>query len=989
MTYTERDLETLVEKGLVEKGYRIVSPSLYDRERCLIVSELVQFLKDSQPKSWKRFQEFYGEGSSERLSKLVSDQISTRGVVDTLRDRVKDRGIHLNLAYFQPRSGLNPEHQRLHETNRFSVVRQLKFSKKNEDSIDVVLFLNGIPLVTMELKNELTGQNITHSQEQYRRRDSKEPIFRFKRCMVHFGVDQDRVTMTTRVDGPKTRFLPFNKALENPLNPKGPRTHYLWEDVLRPNSVLDIIENFVHTSEITSKEYDSRTKKVRERTFSVLIFPRYHQWEVIRRLKESLVQDGVGKNYLIQHTTGSGKSYSIGWLSHLLSQLFRSPNDTERIFGTVVVVTDRKVLDDQLGRTIQSLEKTRGTVVRVETSEELRKALELGKTILVTTIQKFPIISKSIESLTSQTFAVIVDEAHASQTGKSRDHLDRSLSVGRELEEEEDEEELDDLDKKILEIMKKRGDKSHVSFFAFTGTPKNRTIEMFGTRGEDGMPRSFHTYSMKQSIGEGFTLDVLRDYTTYKRLFALVKKIEDDPRVPESTSRKNLLRLVDEHPHSIQEKVRIILEHFHRVTRHRIGGKGRGMVVVGSRRMCVLYTLEMRRQLERMGNPYNCLVGFSGTVRVDGLDYSEKSLNPGVMDIPESFKLPQNRILIASNKFQTGFDEPLLHSMYVDKKLRGLNCVQSLSRLNRTTEGKTDTFVLDFVNEIGDVVDSFQLYYTTTELETTTDPNRLYELQREIESYHLYTDEERDEVCRIVLDQTGRPKEAMIPILDGVVGRWRELEDQEGEGFRFKVRAFVRLYGFISRISDFHESEWEKMYLFLFPLDKKLIPVPPPKNGTPLGSLVDLEYFRVEKTYEGGSTLLTEPGVLPVVQVRESRPSEEEEIVLLSRIIEIVNERFGGDFSGEDRVNLQILLEKSLESEELDRVHEGDNTPTNKEKVFKKEVERVLVGMVNDRLDFYKKVKGSPEVESLLLSLLYQEYLSLKGYRYGTQGDRG
>jgi len=986
MNYSERDLENLLEKGLMARGYQKVSPNLYDREACVLVPELVRFLKDSQPEAWERFVEYYGERSNDRISKLVYDRVQHDSVLKALKEPLKDRGIHFQLVYFQPRTGLNPEHHRLFGFNRFSVVRQLKFSKKNENSLDVVLFLNGIPLVTLELKNQLTGQTIYDSHEQYRKRDTREPIFRFGRCMVHFGVDQDRVTMTTKVDGDKTRFIPFNKGLENPINPKGPRTFFLWEEVLEPNSLLDIVENFAHESEEESNEYDSKTRSIRKTTSTKLIFPRYHQLEVIRKLKSSLIEDGVGRNYLIQHTTGSGKSYSIGWLSHLLTQLYRTSEDRDRMFGTIIVVTDRRVLDDQLGRTIKQLETSRGLtglVVKVETSEELKRSLESGKSILVTTIQKFPVISKDIQSLTSQTFGVIVDEVHSSQTGKSRDHLDSSLSVGIGDEDDENKE-MDDLDQKILQIMKNRGEKSHVSFFGFTGTPKNRTLEMFGTRGEDGIPRSFHTYSMKQSIGEGFTLDVLKNYTTYKRLFSLVKKIEDDPRIPESTSKRSLLRLVDEHPHNLSEKVRIILEHFHGVTKNKIGGRGRGMVVVSSRKMCVLYTLEMRRQLRLMGNPYNCLVGFSGTIRVNGEDFTETNLNPPeVKDIPESFKLPENRILIVSNKFQTGFDEPLLHTMYVDKNLRGLNCVQTLSRLNRTTAGKEDTFVLDFVNDVQDVVDSFQPYYTTTELETTTDPNRLYDLQREIESYHLFTEEERDAVCEIVLRLGEQPKENIIPILDQVVTRWRELEEGDMEGFRFKVRSFVRLYGFISRISDFHEPEWEKMYLFLFPLDKKLIPLEDQKPDTPsLASLVDLEFYRLNKTYEGASSLVDESGVVPSVHVGESRPSKEEEEEFLSRVIQLVNERFGGEFSEGDVVDLQLLIDKSLNNEELQRIHEGDNSPTNREEVFKKEVGKVLVGMVNNRLDFYKKVKGNPEVESFVMSLLYKEYLSRKGFLY-------
>ena len=975
MNYYEKDLENLVEKELVTRGFGSVHFSQYDRPRCLLVSEIVEFLKSSQPKSWEKFEDYYKSESESRLSKIISDKVSKDGVLSVFRDKIKDRGIHFDLVFFQPRSGLNPDHERLYKTNRWSVVRQLHFSVQNENSIDVVLFLNGIPIVTIELKNQFTGQNVSHSEKQYRDRDVREPIFQFKRCLVHFCVDHDKVSMTTKIEGSRTRFLPFNKGLENPINPKGSRTHYLWEDILEPTSLLDIVENFVHVSVERTKVYDDKVKSIKEVTKELLVFPRYHQLEVIRKLRGSLTTDGVGKNYLIQHTTGSGKSYSIGWLTHLLSQLYRSKTDTDKMFGTVIVVTDRKVLDNQLGTTIQSLEKTKGTVVRVESGQELKDSLEKGKTILVTTIQKFPRISEHIEKLTSQSFGVVVDEVHSSQTGSSRESLNRSLTSG--IEEEEGEGEGDDLDSKILKIMERRGKLSHVSFFGFTGTPKNKTIEMFGTSDENGIPRPFHTYSMKQSIGEGFTLDVLQNYTSYSRLFRLVKKIEGDPRIPESTSKRKLLRVVDEHPYNIEQKVKIILDHFHNHTRNQIQGKGRGMVVVSSRKLCVLFTQEMRRQLQEMGNPYNCLVGFSGSINVDGKDFTESSLNPDVSDIPESFKLPENRLLIVSNKFQTGFDEPYLHSMYVDKKLSGLNCVQTLSRLNRTTRGKTDTFVLDFVNDVDSVRESFQPYYTTTEIESLTDPNRLYDLQSKIESLHLFSNDERDQVCEIVLDESR--KEEFIPIIDQVRDRWKDLEEEEKrDDFRSNVKSFLSLYGYISQISDFHETEWEKLSMFLRPLLKKLwINHEPPLVN--LLSLVDLEYFRLQKKFDGDITLVPVTGVLPPVHVGGSNPTEEEE-ELLSEIIRVVNDRFGGEFTDDDRLNLQVLFDKVTKDEELERIHRGDNSPTNKKESFEKVVDSTLTKMVNTNLEFYKKVKNDSDRESTLVRLLYLEYLRSKGF---------
>ena len=979
MKFTEENLESLIEKGLNDRGYISRHHSDYNRPLCLLVSDLVEFIKNSQPKKWEKFFERFGSDSETKFSDLVSKHISTKGIVDSLRVPLKNSGIHFDLVYFEPKSGLNPDHEELYQKNSLQVVRQVHYSEKNENSLDMVLFINGIPVITMELKNELTGQNISHSEKQYREdRDPKEPLLKFRRCLVHFCVDQDKVSMTTRLSGQKTRFLPFNRGLENPVNPNGPRTSYLWEEILTPESLLDIVENFVHSSVEISKDYDEKTKTVVEKKSDVLIFPRYHQLDVIRKLKSSLLKDGVGKNYLIQHTTGSGKSYSIGWLSHLLTHLYGSQTDTNRIFDTVVVVTDRRVLDDQLGRTITSLEKQPGVVVRVESGQELRESLEKGKTIIVTTIQKFPVISEEIGKLKQRSFGIIVDEVHSSQSGEVRRHLNQTLMVEDGEDEEEPEEEFDDLDSKILQIMKDRGPKSHVSFFGFTGTPKNKTIEMFGTPDENGIPQSFHLYSMKQSIEEKFTLDVLKNYTTYERHFSLLKKIEEDPRFKERRGKKELVNLVDHHEHNIREKVRIILDHFHHITRLKIQGKGRGMVVVKSRRMCVQYTLEMRKQLKEMGNPYNCLVGFSGTVRYQEIDYTEKSMNPGVTNIPESFKLPQNRILIVSNKFQTGFDEPYLHTMFVDKKLGGLNCVQTLSRLNRTCRGKTDTFVLDFVNDTEGVLESFQPYYTSTELESTTDPNRLYELQNDIESYQLFSQEEVDQVCEIFLDPNS-PNEKVIPVLDVVVDRWKDIEEEEErEDFRSKSKSFVRLYGYISQITDFYETDWEKLYVFLRLLVMKL----PRKGQEPvenLMSLVDLEYFKLEKVYEGQIGLRDEKGELPGILVGVSKPDEEEED-LLSRIIQGVNDKFGTEFSDEDKINLSNILERTLKNDDLELVHQSDNTPTNKRNSFNKVVDKEFLDMVHKKLDFYNKVKDNSELESFVVNLLYEKYLDEKGF---------
>ncbi len=972
----ERDLEDIIEEGLVSSGYRICDYSVYDRDLCLITSELSGFVKDTQPDEWEKLSQSYGDETESRFCKIVSEEIRKKGLISVLRGAIKHRGIHFKLCYFEPKSGLNPDHQKLFEANRLSVVRQLHYSTKNENSIDVVLFANGLPVVTIELKNQLTGQTVKDAKKQYKedRKPAGEPLLQFKRCVVHFAVDQDLVYMATRLSGYGTRFLPFNKGIKNPINPNGVKTAYLWQDILTPTSLLDILENFVHVSREKEKVYNETTKLVEEKESEVLIFPRYHQLDVIRSLRTALRGDGAGKNYLVQHTTGSGKSYSIGWLAHMLTSFYQKPSDTDRLFDTVIVVTDRRVLDSQLQNTIRQLERTKGVVNGVQMgSQQLKEFLEQGKSIVITTIQKFPFISDTIKSLGTRRFAVIVDEVHSSQSGEQKKHLNKALSI-----DDEDDVTGGDLDERILKEMKYRSKLEHVSFFGFTGTPKNKTIEIFGTQGADSIPRSFHTYSMKQSIGEEFTLDVLQNYTTYQRHFELSKRILDDPRFPEKTSLKKLIGWVDLHEHNVKEKVTIILDHFDSKTKNEIGGKAKAMIVTSSRQMCVKYKLEVDRQLKERGTPYYALVAFTGTITERGVDYTERSMNPEIAKIiPDALKRPEYKLLIVANKYQTGFDEPLLHTMFVDKTLRGLQAVQTLSRLNRTTKGKTNTFVLDFVNSAEDIEEAFAPYYGETTLEGTTDPNRLYQLHSEIEEFHLYSDEERDTFCEIFLDPK-RSDAEFIPILDSVVERWSRIEDEEvREEFRSKASSFCRLYGYVSQIADFYETDWEKLYMFLRSVVKKL-PRPDRVDIHELLDSVDLDYFRLQKQFEG-AIAVHEPKVLPPVAIGDGAVSEEEEDYL-SSILSRINEVYATEFSEEDKVALREFASRMQSKEELDAVHMGDNSPTNKRKKFTEEGEKELLSFVNERVGLYNKLMSNPELKKTLFGMLYEQYLNDKGF---------
>ncbi|MBL7066348.1 MAG: type I restriction endonuclease subunit R [Candidatus Marinimicrobia bacterium] len=978
MNYLEQDFEEHIEEHLVSSGYSSSDPSIYDKTLCLIPAQLIEFIQETQAKTLEKLELQYGSETEIKLIKRVSTEIENRGVIDVLRNGVKDRGCDFHLVYFQPRSGLNPEHKDLYKQNRFTVIRQLKYSLKNENSIDMGIFIDGIPIVMMELKNTLTGQNHIDGEKQWKYdRDPKEPLFRFKRNLVYFSVGNEKVSMTTRLMGGKTRFLPYNKDIENPVNPKGHKTHYLWEDILHPNSMLDLIENFVHIREEKEKVYDSKLGKVVDKKKELLIFPRFHQLNVIRSLKKSVVEEGVGNNYLIQHSTGSGKSLSIGWLSHLLTSLYRTPADTEGMFDSVIVVTDRKVLDKQIRNTVKQLEQTKGVVNPVDVnSQQLKEYLELGKSIIITTVQKFPVISDSISRLKSKKFGVIIDEVHSSQSGETSKHLKKSLSksVLDEFQEGEDWDDLTEVDKLILDEIISRGRQAHISYFGFSGTPKNKTFEIFGRKNEDGQFVSFDLYSMRQSISENFTLDVLQNYTTYERYFRLNKKIEEDKELPESRVKKMLVKYVDIHPHTISEKTKIILEHFLNHSSLKISGKSRGMVVTRSRLHCVKYKLEFDKQLKEMEFPFKVLVGFSGTVydKDTHKEYTEPSLNGFPERLTqENFKDPQYRILIVCNKFQTGFDEPLLHTMYVDKRLQGLQCVQTLSRLNRTMTGKTDTLVLDFVNKPEIIQDSFQPYYQGTLLVEETDPNKLYSIEQEIKKYNLFRDETVNELIEKFYDDR-IPDEELQPILDYVVEDWKRLEEEEREDFRHQIQSFIRLYGYISQIITFKDIKLEKLYIFLRFLNRKL----PRRTRDRLAdvfSYVDLEYFRIEKKHSYPISLMYEDGELQPIStgVGESPPEELKD--LLSHIIQVLNENFGSDLNDDDKVNLEKIQTRLNEDKELRKVHLGDNTESNKRFMFNKVFDKLLQGLVDDSLGFYKKLT-EPKRNQYVKRVLFEDY---------------
>ena len=973
--FTELRFEEWIETSLIKNGYNgsfihsNENEDRYDKELCLVGEDVIGFIKDTQLEEYEKLQTQFDSSTDSHILKTIHKTIGQRGIIDTLRGGIDTRGCSFDLVYFQPKSSMNQDHQVSYQKNRFASVRQLHYSKRNRNSLDMVLFLNGIPIVTMELKNQLTGQNYRHSENQYKKdRDPKEPLFHFKRCLVHFCVDNDAVSMTTRLSGHKTRFLPYNKGIKNAIVEGDYRTEYLWNEILTPDSLLDIIQNFVLVSEEADKEWNAVKKRVETKKYDVQIFPRYHQLDVIRRLRSTVRQEGVGHNYLIQHTTGSGKSYSIGWLSHLLTSLYQKDGDKKRMFDSILVITDRKVLDKQLQNTISKLEQTKGVVNPVDLdSKQLKEFLESGKDIIITTIQKFPFVSEVISQLKGNTFGVVIDEVHSSQTGETAKHLKKSLSVDED-EEQTDYEEL------IRQEIESRGKQDHISFFGFTGTPKNKTLELFGRRNEDGHFVPFHSYSMKQSIFEGFTLDVLQNYTTLKRYFKVLQTSEEDEEVPESKVKRELVNYVDSHEETINQKVSIILDHFVQNTSKKIDNRGRGMVVVRSRKHCVLFHEEMVKQMKERGLAYSCLVAFSGAIYHNGRENTETLLNSenGLdrTSIPNGFKGPEFRILIVSSKFQTGFDEPLLQSMYVDKKLNGVQCVQTLSRLNRTKSGKTDTFVLDFVNEPNDIVESFQPYFTSTILREETDPDKLYELIYEIEQYNLYTEYQLDEFCKEFYSDSDSDQR-LHPIIDRVVEAYQEkLDEEQQDEYKSKIQSFIRMYSYISQISSFGEVKWEKSYVFLRFLNKKL----PKKESERISILdaIDLDSLRIQMMGETSLSLVEEQGEVYGFSSEGGKGMDEEEKVLLSDIIQKVNEVFGINLGDEDRLTLDQIQERLNTNEDVIEVMNGNNTDDVKKEHFNQVFKDTVIDYHGDRIDFYKNVMN-PSVFPMLVEFMYRE----------------
>ena len=967
--------------GLVTGGYRRRLPEDYDRQLCLIPADVVDFLLATQPKEWHRLKQHHGANVKPRFLARLAREIKRRGALDVLRKGVKDSGCKFDLAYFRPASGLNEERRRLHAANLFAVVRQLRYSEKSDKSLDLVLFLNGIPIFTAELKNPLNGQDVKDAIRQYKlNRDPREPFFAYGRCLTHFAVDSELVYVTTRLAGSATSFLPFNQGrFGGAGNPPVPPTRtgfpssYLWERIWTRDSVLDLIRQFIHEVEAE----DDRGRKTGKR---FLIFPRYQQLDCVRRLVRHAQDHGTGERYLIQHSAGSGKSYTIAWLAHQLSVL-HDRND-QRVFNSVVVVTDRRVLDRQLQGIILQFEQTLGVVENIDkTSRQLREALEAGCTIIVTTLQKFPVIAEQIGQLPGKRFAVIVDEAHSSQSGESTKSLKSVLATGS-LEKAEKEEVTaetpeEEIENRVFEEIRRRGRQPNLSTFAFTATPKSKTLELFGRKRPDGKFEPFHLYSMRQAIEEEFILDVLENYTTYKAYWRLCKKIEDDPRYEKRKAEYLLKYFVELHALAIRHKIAICVEHFALKVAGEIGGRAKAMIVTRSRLHAVRTKLELDQYLAGKDHPWKALVAFSGTVKDGGASYTESGMNSAgqkqVISEQQTaieFGKPEYRFLVVANKFQTGFDQPLLHSMYVDKKLGGVNAVQTLSRLNRIHPDKKGTMVLDFANDAEEIRKAFEPYYETTLLSEETDPNLLYEVRGRLLGYGVFADNDVESFARVYFTKATQDK--LYAALEPPRQRFAELIPEEGRDFRGQLTDYVRRYAFLSQVLTFADPELEKLYVFARYL-WRLLPASREELPREVLQSINMESFRIQRTSR--SRIALERQVRPLDPAGSKSPGTAgtTELEVLSRIIDALNERFGLNLGPEHRITLEHLrstLDQDAGLEASARV----NTRENVRLTFDPKVEDTIQEIIEKNFELYKRITDD-DFGRALKNHLFDDYI--------------
>ena len=979
LNISEKQFEDDIAEYLTtEGGYTKGDPSAFDRELALDTKTFLTFIKTSQPKNWERYTKIYGSDSEKKIIDRFCHEVKMSGLLHIMRKGFTDRAITFNAVFWKPETSLNETTIAQYNANIFHCTRQLHYSVFNENSIDIVLFINGIPVISMELKCQFTGQNAANAIEQYKfDRATKDAIFAFKeRVFAHFAVDLTSVHMTTKLEGDKTYFLPFNQGSNgagsvggagNPINPDGYDTDYLWKKVLCKDRLLEILQKYLHIDG------------------DKLIFPRYHQLDVVTKLLANVKENGSGHNYLIQHSAGSGKSNSIAWLAHRLSGLHDYKD--EKIFQSVIIVTDLKVLDTQLQDTVYQFDHVPGVVVKVDKdSKQLKQAIEDGAKIIITTLQKFPVIYREVNSGRKR-FAIIVDEAHSSQNGDAAKKLkialadtEEILKEYAELEGQAESKYLDDEDR-LLNELAAQGIHENLSFFAFTATPKAKTLNMFGWKDEQGTYHPFHVYSMRQAIEEGFILDVLKNYMTYHMYYKIIKSIPDDPELDTAAGIKAILRFESLHPHNISQKTTIMLEHFRNVTAHKIGGKAKAMLVTPSRLHALRYIEEFKRQIEtKKYTGLDVLVAFSGEIEDKGITYTEAGIN-GIKEsaLPEAFHSDEFNILIVAEKYQTGFDEPLLHTMFVDKKLSGVKAVQTLSRVNRIAKGKQDTFILDFVNTAEEIQKAFEPYYEETTLLEETDPNVIYDMKTTLDSFAVYQMIEVEKFAEIFYSgkkpagTIGKLEATIKPALD----RFAVLEEERQDTFRTTLNRFNRIYSFITQVCRLFDKGIHKFSIY-----SKFLAMQLPKHGSEKVNVSDkimLEYYRLEKEFEGSIELTeTDGGFKPITGEAGRGKKTKDPLTVL---IDEINKKYGTEFTEMDKVLLQ--LENDYASQEMWRDYAKNSDFKTFMLLFAKDFPNMAAKRYEQNDNFFVKMFENEELLNKVIEtiggVLYERLRTLKG----------
>ena len=978
----EEDIESFF---LSDDGGYTKTADTYNPKAGLFVDTFIGFIKSTQPREWARFERSCDSDPIKKFISAFNNACDAFGLVYILRHGFKHRGITFRVCYFKPESHLNKTAYSLYLHNICNCVRQWHYSESNKNSVDMALVLNGIPVIALELKNQYTGQNVDNAKNQWMYdRDPREICFNFnKRILAYYCVDQTDVYMTTKLDKGKTYFLPFNQGSNgagndggkgNPANPNGYPTAYLWENVLQKDSMLDILQKFIH--------HDVKSQR--------LIFPRYHQLDVVRKLIADVKQNGSGKNYLIQHSAGSGKSNSISWTAYRLASLHDENNTA--IFNSVIIVTDKIVLDAQLQATVSGFDHTLGTVETIgdgKSSKDLLNAINSGCRIIVTTLQKVPVIYEEVENTAGKRFAVIVDEAHSSQTGLSAQKLKTALAdkeaALREYAEIEGKEE-DEIDRqdKIVQEMLSHGKHKNLSFFAFTATPKAQTLEMFGTEYADGSFHPFHIYSMRQAIEEGFIMDVLQNYMTYETCFKIAKTIPDNPDVPSSRAAKVIKTFEELHPYNIAQKTQIIVETFISTTSKAIGGKGKMMVVTSSRLAAVRYYHEVKKYIER--NRYDnidVLVAFSGSITDDDVEYTESGLNvrkdgSHISEEQTKAEFHENfNVLVVAEKYQTGFDEPLLHTMIVDKRLRGVKCVQTLSRLNRIYPGKNDTFILDFANTAEDIKEAFQPFYQETSLSEEVNVDLIYKTKAELRSYNVYADADINSFAEIYYSsnkQDSKMMGKMTSVLKPVADEYNKLSTDDRYQFRRKLRSYIKWYGYISQICRMFDKDMQKEYVFCSYL-LNLIPNEPVQM-IDIENALQLEFYKLKETFKGDITLDNNKGTYePSTKNGTSVPEKKEP---LEEVINRINELFNGKFEDADKVLLTAFHDKLMNDKKLKKLAQTSNQQVFAESVFPKSFDAVAQDSYIEQKEAYASLfqdrSKYAAIMTALAETLYKEF---------------